>query len=208
MAVSLITGGASKANKRSITDYYPTPTATTQALLNEQPFENINTILEPACGLCHISNVVKKEYPYANIKSSDLHFYGDNSIETGVDFLTEKYDTKFDLVITNPPYSRDILMPFVSKTLEVSNRYVAMFLKITFLESISRKDFFDNNKTLKTVYIFSNRQPIYKNGEVTGASNAICYAWFLWDKQYNGNPEIKLLNNSKLIKSNKANGIY
>jgi len=199
---AVITGGSSgKGNARSATDYYPTPTLSTESLLELNLFGNIDTVLEPACGMKHISNAVQRFYPDATIESSDLHYYGDDSIEVGVDFLAKEYSKTYDLVITNPPYTTKLLMPFVEKSLKVSSRFVAMFLKITFLESERRYSFFTSNKNLKYVYIFSNRQPIYKNGEITKASNAICYAWYIWDKQYNDDPKIRWLLNKDKVKN-------
>ena len=202
--VSLITGGKGMSD-RCETDFYPTPSVSTRSLFDTGYIEldNINTVLEPACGLKHISNIVRDYLPKAQITESDLFNYGDKTIVSGVDFLKYKYTEKFDLVITNPPYSTKLLMPFVQKSLEVSNKYVAMFLKITFLESSNRYKFFKENKNLKYVICFSNRQPLYKNGIKTNANNAIMYAWYIWDKDYIGLPTLDWIDNSKEVKNTK-----
>ena len=201
--VSLITGGKGQGT-RSPTDFYPTPTVSTNSLFDSFTFEDVDTVLEPACGKRHISKVVQERIPKAKVESSDLHFYGDPEVEVGIDFLSKEYLHNYDMVITNPPYTSSLLMPFVEKALAVSNRYMCMFLKITFLESLKRYEFFQNDKSLKTVLVFSNRQPLYKDGIKTGASNAIMYAWFVWDKKYSGDPSIKWINNSKEIKVSKS----
>lgn len=198
--VSVITGGVHSPD-RHINDFYPTPTASTISLFQANVLElpTIKTVLEPACGLNHIVNVVRDYLPQVEITAFDLHEYGDESITTGIDYL--KIDLhQSDLVITNPPYNKKLLMPFVEKALKDSSRYTAMFLKVTFLESISRFKFFEENKTLRHVLVFSNRQPMRRAGEKMKNSNAIMYAWFVWDKQFSGDPTIKWLENSKLIK--------
>ena len=58
----------------------------------------------------------------------------------GVDFLTESYPSKFDNVITNPPFS--LAKEFAERALEISREKVILFAKIQFLEGQQRKDFF------------------------------------------------------------------
>lgn len=209
--IGVITGGKS-SDPRQEHDFYPTPSASTQALIDTGVLDGCKAFRDPCAGRGHITDVLGEHFTVAYnnaLFAEDLIDYGANHwIETGVDFLkAEPY--KVEAIVTNPPYSRDILMPFVDKCLAESTKITAMFLKITFLESTARKEFFDTNKTLKYIMPFSNRQPMYKNGEVVkGKSNAIMYAWFIWDKTYNGEPTIKLLDNSELVKENKSKGVY
>lgn len=208
--VSVITGGESN-DPRQVNDFYPTPSASVQSLIDTGILINAKSFRDPCAGAGHITRVLKKELGVSlDISAEDLIAYEgrEDYILTGIDFLKAK-PYMVDAIVTNPPYSRAILMPFVEKCLQESNRFTAMFLKITFLESTARKGFFDTNKTLKFVMPFSNRQPMYKNGEIKkGKSNAIMYAWFIWDKEYNGEPTIRLLDNSDLVKENKQKEIY
>jgi len=194
--VSLITGGKGIAD-RSPTDFYPTPTASIKVLNDFIGIKDGAHILEPCAGIGHIA----KEFN--NVTALDLYKYDAeylHKVETGIDFLSWEPDKKYDWVITNPPFDRKVLLPIVEKSIEIATKGVAMFLKLTFLESTSRLEFFQKNRTLKEVIIFSNRQPLYKNGIKTPASNAICYAWFIWDKDYTGDPAIKWVDNTQLIK--------
>jgi hypothetical protein len=113
-----------------------------------------------------------------------------------------------DWIITNPPYYKKLLMPIVEKSINISKKGVAMFMKLTFLETSIRANFLKNNSMLKHVLIFENRQPMYKRGIYTNVGNAISYAWFIWIKDYNGKPVIEWLENSKECKENKKNGVY
>jgi len=63
-------------------------------------------------------------------------------------------------------------------------------LKLVFLESIGRKSLFDKNM-LQTVYVFRRRLKIYKDGVMGKNSGLIAYAWYVWDKKYNGSPKIE-----------------
>jgi hypothetical protein len=168
-------------------DFYPTPEYATEALLEKEKFEG--NILEPACGDGAISRVLERNG--YDVSSTDLYDYGYG--ETGIDFLKEFYDG-VDNIITNPPYK--IGTEFVLKAQEIANKKIAMLLKLVFLESISRFDKIFNPDTLltdwklKTVYVFSRRLKIYKNGIVLKNSGLIAYAWFVWEWCYTGKPMI------------------
>ena len=99
-----------------------------------------------------------------------------------------------DWVITNPPfkYARE----FIEKGLRQSYKGVAMFLKIQFLEGKARKEFFKNTP-LKYVYVFSGRQDPMRDGlALNPATNkkwggTTCFAWYVWEKGYEGEPILK-----------------
>jgi hypothetical protein len=54
--------------------------------------------------------------------------------------------------------------------------------------------FQDKDFPLKTVYQFSKRVTLYKNGEKMKNSGMIAYAWYVWDKNYVGKPTIEWIN--------------
>ena len=98
-------------------------------------------------------------------------------------------------IITNPPYKN--ALEFVQKALDTvqEGRKVAMFLKLTFLEGKRRGEFFKENPP-KKVYVASSRLNCAMNGdfEKYPNNNAICYAWFVWEKGYKGQPVIDWIN--------------
>ena len=99
-------------------------------------------------------------------------------------------------IITNPPYSK--ATEFVNRALEVvdTGRKVAMFLKVQFVEGKTRyADLFTRNPP-KTVYVSVGRLVCAKNGDFERykGSNAITYAWFVWEKGFKGYPTIKWFN--------------
>ena len=164
-------------NNRAVADFYPTPDFATEQLLWREKFEG--TIWECASG----DGAIAKFFP--NCMASDLRT--DDSIygEKGIDFL--KTYRKVDNIITNPPYK--YAQEFVEQALFCADKKVAMLLKLVFLESISRKKLFDKNQ-LRVVYVFRRRLKIYANGIMGKNSGLIAYAWFIWDKSYNGKPTI------------------
>ncbi len=166
-------------------DFYPTPPYATRELLKREVFRG--SIYEPACGDGAISEVLKDTYPNQKIYSTDLfdRGYGDKS---GIDFITYDYkDFKVDNIITNPPYS--LAQDFVVKSLQITNQKVAMLLKIQFLEGKKRYEMFQNTP-LKTVYVFSKRLNMTRNGDKMKNSTMLCFAWFVWEKEYANKPYI------------------
>lgn len=174
-------------------DYYATEPRAVEVLLEQETFSPY--VWECACGEGHISEVLKK-HGY-KCKSSDLYNRGYEGTET-MDFLAVKTeDIKTDVprdIITNPPYK--YAKEFVEKALDISmdSTKVAMFLKLTFLESKSRQELFEKNPP-KTIYVFRNRVDCWKNGvEPNKPAKAVCYAWFVWKKGFKGDPIIKWVN--------------
>ena len=71
---------------------------------------------------------------------------------------------------------------------------VAMFLKLTFLEGKARKELFQKYPP-KTVYVSSSRIKCAMNGDFDSiGSSATAYAWFIWEKGYDGDTIIKWFN--------------
>jgi len=174
--------GSSRANgERQKDDFYPTPAYAVEELLKREEF--IGNIWECACGDGAISEVlVKKGFDVIN---SDLV---DRGYGVQLDFL--KSDFVADNIITNPPYK--FSLEFILKAKTQSRGKIAMFLKTVWLESESRYEMFqDKEFPLKTVYQFSKRVTLYKDGVKMKNSGMISYAWFVWDKSYVGKPTIE-----------------
>jgi hypothetical protein len=122
-------------HEREDNDFYATDPKALELLLDLEEFDPY--VWEPACGKGHLSEVLKKR-GYI-VRSTDLI---DRGYGTGnVDFL--KTDTPFNGdIITNPPYK--YAQEFVEHALSLiqeGNR-VAMFLKLTFLETEGRAKLF------------------------------------------------------------------
>ena len=126
-----------------------------------------------------------------NVASSDIVDCGSELQTTVKDFLRYNPDSKNRRdIITNPPYK--FAAEFVEHELDISQEYVkvAMFLKLTFLEGGKRKQLFDKYPP-KKIYVFRNRIDCWKNGvKPDKPSKAVCYAWFVWEKGWHGEPRI------------------
>ena len=121
----------------------------------------------------------------------DRGYYGTNI----KDFLKETHcDDDFD-ILTNPPYK--YAKEFVLKALELvaNGRKVCMFLKLTFLEGKSRFNELFSKYPPKNIYVFSERVMCAKNGDFetmkAGGGSAVAYAWYVWEKGYQGKTTIE-----------------
>lgn len=126
-----------------------------------------------------------------NVLSTDLIMRDFDGQKETLDFL-EFSGTNIDKdIITNPPYK--FAKEFVEGSLNAvsTGHKVAMFLKLTFLESEGRKKLFEKYPP-KKIYVFSKRVNCAKNGNEKefNESSAVCYAWFIWEKGYKGLPEL------------------
>lgn len=189
-AFSCIGASNHSEGERQQDDFYATEPKAMELLLAEETFNK--QIWEPACGQGHLSEVLK-QHGY-DVVSTDLidRGYGQGNI----DFLCSNNIWGGD-IITNPPYK--YAKEFIEQALNLveDGSKVAMFLKLTFLESKSRKELF-SKYPFKTLYVSSSRLQCAKNGDFEcyskGAATAVAYGWYVWEKGFNGNPIIKWIN--------------
>jgi len=183
------------SGKRKESDYYPTPFELTRRFLKVWNIHQNKKILEPACGEALAIVKVLQEQGFSNITFHDLHV--DN-----VNFLNEQ--EQYDYVITNPPFS--LAYEFIQKCKEIVTNEFALLLPLSYLHGKKRYDdiWMDKSFPLKKVYIFT-RYPMLgdelrEDGKMR--TGMMVYAWYVWDKNYKGNPEIDWIDiNDCILKS-------
>lgn len=167
-------------------DYYATDPRAVEELLKREKFNDY--IIEPAVGGGAIADVLKAHgHQVISIDIVDRG-YEDTIVK---DFLTvtkSEIDKSAD-IITNPPYS--LATEFTKHAMDISDdgAKVAMFLKIQFLETKKRYQLFKEYPP-KNIYVFVSRINCGKNGVFTKEASAVCYAWFVWEKGFNGKPTV------------------
>lgn len=179
-------------DERQEHDYYATEPKAMELLLQEEQFTSV--VWECACGEGHLANVLEKAGH--EVIATDLIYRGYGDPEP-LNFLEDTLEDFEGDIITNPPYK--FAKEFVETALETvkDGHKVAMFLKLTFLESKARKALFEKYPP-KTVYVSSSRLQCAKNGDFEkygkGVGTAVAYAWFVWEKGFKGDPIIKWIN--------------
>lgn len=171
---------AQRAEAANSLDDFPTPPWATRALV-EHVIGNVEVLkqevcLEPACGVGHMSKVLK-EY-FREVKSQDIHPYGYGELR---DYLAHPFETSAcDWVITNPPFR--LAEEFVLRSLQVARRGVAILARTVFLESVGRYENLFRPTPPSKIGQFTERVPMVKGRLDKKASTATGYAWLVWEK--------------------------
>ena len=177
------------AEKRHIADYYVTPVkdiVTFLGALDEEVSLDIwdKTILDPCAGgdPSHDMSYPKalREYyaipdDWNGIKTIDIR--EDSLAETKCNYIETKLDYKPFLIISNPPFNQAI--EFIKKALDdvEDGGYVAMLLRLNFLETKARKDFFDN---YMPTWIFVHHKRMSFTD--AGGTDSVAYCHMVWKK--------------------------
>lgn len=211
----VITGAVGHSKEeRETNDYYATSPEAAEHLLEIEP--NISDIWECAVGEGHLAEVFRKAGKLKAISDLVDRGYHPEDIKAqyfGKSFLEINEKWTGDIV-TNPPYAIGKEWVEHSLSLLKEGHYLALFLKLTFLEGKNRKDMFKQYPPVR-VWVSSSRIPCAMNGEfekqkvdkhgnpmfdkdnnpiMEKQSSATAYAWFIWQKGYTGSTEIKWFN--------------
>lgn len=163
-------------------DYYPTAPVATYALLRTDADRLIgNRILEPAAGRGWMAREMKR-CGY-HVIARDKFVYPSAFVEVEQrDFLEPEKPTVARNVITNPPYKNDLAQRFVERALDDGYSYVAMLVRLTWMESKTRLGLF-RDRPPSRIYPFSGRfncdEAMLGDGKQLGGM--IAFAWFVWD---------------------------
>jgi len=171
-----------KVYERQAWDHYETPEWCTEVLLR---YEDFKCVWEPAAGKGAIANVLKDAG--VDVYCSDIHDYGFGYDVK--DFLLTWENDGRD-IITNPPYAEDLADQFINHALLLTKNYggkVAMLLRNEFDCASSRKSIFGTDSPFACKIVLT-RRPKWIEGS-TGAPRHN-YAWYIWDWQWNGLPNI------------------
>lgn len=164
-------------------DFVQTPKEITEALLKLETFEG--DILEPCCGKGAISEVLKsKGY---NVISSDKFSY-DYGIEKDLFEVTEKHDN----IITNPPFTQQ--QKVKKHLLELTGKKLCL---LWYVKNLGNEVETKTSKNLKCVYVFNRRI------DWVETKLGWLFAWYVWEKGYEGDITIKRIDLEKPIVPNQ-----
>lgn len=97
------------------------------------------------------------------------------------------------VIVQNPPFK--LALEFVQHSLELLNNGELLFSlhRIQFLEGLERFENLYKNKYKrpKYVFIFTKRVSCITPDIENKGKNAVCFAWFMWQKGYRGSTQIK-----------------
>lgn len=168
-------------------DLYETPAVAIQALMRAEKLPR--RIWEPAAGRGAI--VRPLQAAGHDVLGTDLVDYG-AGYAGGVDFLipgiAESYFSGQEAIVTNPPFKN--APEFVERALTFVP-YVAMLLRLAFLESEARRFILDE-APLARVRVFRKRLPMmHRDGwEGKHSNSGMAFAWFIWKRDHIGPTEL------------------
>lgn len=180
----LLTGNktASKATRGD--DFYASPYAALPPLLVAEGKRLPRVLWEPACG--NGSLVVPLRNRGFDVRATDLNDWGCPDATAGVDFL-DAYAMKVraslpaDIgIVTNPPFG--IVEQFIDRAVAMSP-YVALLLRLAFLESEGRMKWFPR-VGLRRVHVIGERLPMMHRFGYDGpklSTAGMCFAWFIFE---------------------------
>jgi tRNA1(Val) A37 N6-methylase TrmN6 len=148
-----LTSKLSKDEKKDNGIYFTPPSCIYNNLQLLQPYiSNVTSVLEPSCGSGEYIRVLHSLYPTLNISGIEYnktiydsivgHFSEENISIENADYLQYKPQTKYDLIIGNPPY-------YVMKKDAVSKEY---------------HKFFDGRPNIFILFIVKSLQLLNDNG--------------------------------------------
>ncbi|MDD4778979.1 MAG: hypothetical protein PHT02_00050 [Tissierellia bacterium] len=179
----------SKARDSHTSDYYKTPIDQIVKFLKEFN-KHEDVFIKPYIKIldCCAGGLIEKDlmsYPEAlkqigihNVDTIDIR--EDSLADIKVDYLTYDCKNKYDVIITNPPFS--IAEDIIKKALDdvKDNGWVIMLLRLNFFEGKSRKDFWLDNMA-KYSFVHSKRMSFTDNG----GTDSVAYMHCVFQKSYN-----------------------
>ena len=172
-------------------DFYETPKWATEKALKAMIADGIisteDDISEPCSGAGAIVDVLQ-EYGL-KVTASDIQTADYIKGSKGID-VYQMPDNVCSVVFTNPPYDRMTKDNMLQEFLRISQRKVILLLNIFYLSSKERKEMLESSH-LRHIYIHSDRVTMYLYGEEKPKNGGTkMFAWFVWDKEYNGKPTL------------------
>lgn len=157
-------------------DFYQTPSWCVHRLIERLDLP-VGTWLEPCAGDGAIVRAVNEKIGGIEWVTNDLRKR--KGIAHNLDYLANAHGNTFrgfSVLITNPPFS--LAMEFITAALAnaSSEATVAMLLRLNFLASETRRNFFAANGWMPDVYVLPNRPSFTDDGK----TDATEYAWFVW----------------------------
>lgn len=183
MRAHVVTSSSMRDPRREKDDFYRTPEIATLALLHAERVPSV--VWEPACGDGAIGNVLTANGH--TVIGTDLVARGYG--EPRRDFLFER-DLLAPAIITNPPFK--LADEFVLHALSMGAEFVAMFMRLTWLEGRARHDSLWSKRPPARVHVFSQRLTLWRGDEVgRDAGGTIAFAWFVWQRGHSGDTALR-----------------
>lgn len=158
---------------------YPTPEAAVRALMAKLDLKADDTFLEPCCGDLHDAegNPTPCIFNLVDLPESHKHWA---EIRMDREFLGRAYgDQRFDVIITNPPFSLSCEFLDKCKNLLAPGGTLIFLQRVNWLGSKKRVRFWERMTFPEKTPILVPRPKFDKSKKGTDSCE---YCWYIWDK--------------------------
>jgi hypothetical protein len=171
----------------SSNDLYNTPIEALEAAWAAGIFDQFLHYHDPCNGLGEIANFLNTHGKKCT--AADIIDYQNFALVE--DFLLTNTAHLASCLVFNPPFL--LTEEFIDHALTLCD-HVIMFNRATVLETKDRSRKHNEKEwPLKTFYSMANRVSCTKGVDREYTANSVWYGWYVYDKNYKGNPEIKWL---------------
>lgn len=170
-----------KNRKSASLDFYETPNRVVQNLIDTGLLPSkATTMLEPGAGRGAIINGLRPSFPTMRVTAVEIQSQFQPMLEVCADnvvigdFCSTTLTERFDLIVSNPPFSQ--AMPFIERSLGILNEngVAAFLLRLPFTGSVQRYSFFARRRPAH-IRVLSQR-PTFGGKNIDSCD----YAWFIW----------------------------
>lgn len=168
-------------------NFYLDPAYCSELLFAAEPF--VGEIHDPACGIGTIVDAAMRRGLQAS--GADIVDRAQGRFPVR-DFMLALPMKQVDNVVSNPPYSKRLLVPFIRRALEIARFKVAMLVQQKFLWSQERVLLLTGAPVVR-IYILVDRPSMPPGdallaGEVEAEGGFVDYAWVVWSHDHRGPP--------------------
>lgn len=182
--MSYVTGNKTATKAERGVNFYASPYAALPPLLVAERRRMPRTLWEPSCG--NGALVLPLRNRGYDVTATDLCDWGCPESEGGIDFLSDvagRHAPTADRIgiVTNPPFH--IAQEYVERAVALAP-YVALLLRLAFLESEGRMNWFPN-VGLRRVHVIGERLPMMHRHGYAGPKidkGGMCFAWFVFER--------------------------
>ena len=169
-------------------DFYPTPVALTDVLLDSVP-ELSGLAVEPCAGNGAMADALRRSGRLTRITTNDiLPSFGCTTTSDARDPAAAVWQGAADWVITNPPFTwaGEIL----ANAWAYAGKGVAMLLRLTFLEpTVARAALLQQIAPfLSDIIVFGQPRPSFTDNRHT---DSVTTAWLVWQKGWNQGTRVR-----------------
>lgn len=183
----MLTGNKTASMADRGPDFYASPYAALPPLLVAEGRKLPRALWEPSCG--NGALVLPLRNRGFDVLASDLHDWGCPDSHPEIDFFSNRVTGIADLlpddgrygIVTNPPFGA--VEEYIERAVGLAP-YVALLLRLAFLESEGRMNWFPH-VGLQRVHVIGERLPMmHRHGyEGPKLSNAgMCFAWYIFER--------------------------